>query len=479
MARINVKTRVPGPVTNEGAPASRIGPEMQLRRSVMACMLWENNFYESGVSIAQRLIDLVGKVGIDKVSRIAIEARSQMNLRHAPLLLANAMVKNFNKSNTNGNIGLIATTIANVIQRPDELGEFLAMYNPDGKQKLTNQIKKGLAMAFQRFDEYQLAKYNRDGKYKLKDVLFLCHAKPESNAEGKLVEIKDKTKGGTKKVVRHKSGQGEMWARLINDQLKTPDTWEVAISAAKGNKDKSSKEWKRLLSEKKLGGLALLRNLRNMQEAGIDTAEIGKAIREMNTSRILPFRFIAAAGYGPKLEPDLEVAMFKCTAELPKIKGKTVIVVDVSGSMDTSLSSKSDMKRFDAACGMAMILREVCDEVAVYAFSDSCKLIPSRRGFALRDAIVNSMYHSSTYLGKALDYVNKSEKSYDRIVVITDEQSHDEVRYPNGASKGYMINVGTDKNGVGYGKWVHIDGFSESIIKYMVELESSGIDTGK
>jgi 60 kDa SS-A/Ro ribonucleoprotein len=62
-------------------------------------------------------------------------------------------------------------------------------------------------------------------------------------------------------------------------------------------------------------------------------------------------------------------------------------------------------------------------------------------------------------------------KGYDRIVVITDEQAHDHVGSPRG--KGYAINVASNRNGVGYGEWTHIDGWSEAVVDYIVELESA------
>ena len=92
--------------------------------------------------------------------------------------------------------------------------------------------------------------------------------------------------------------------------------------------------------------------------------------------------------------------------------------------------------------------------------------MPARRGFALRDAIAVSQAHSGTYLGKALGELSES---YERLIVITDEQAHDAVPRPKG--KGYMINVASYKNGVGYGKWTHIDGWSDSVIEYIRELE--------
>jgi hypothetical protein len=150
------------------------------------------------------------------------------------------------------------------------------------------------------------------------------------------------------------------------------------------------------------------------------------------------------------------------------LPGKTVALLDVSGSMDSPISAKSDLQRLDAACGVAILLRELCADVEVMTFSTQVIQVPARRGFALRDAIVNSQQHGGTYLGAAVAAIN-GRREYDRLVVLTDEQSADRVPAPNG--KGYVINVASNKNGVGYGPWVHIDGWSEACIDYIQEYE--------
>jgi len=115
-----------------------------------------------------------------------------------------------------------------------------------------------------------------------------------------------------------------------------------------------------------------------------------------------------------------------------------------------------------------VLLREIGEKVGVFSFSDKLVEVPARRGFALRDAIDASQPHSSTMLGKAVAELNQ-KGGYDRLIVITDEQAHDTVPAPQG--KGYVINVASYKNGVGYGKWTHIDGWSESVVEYIRELE--------
>jgi 60 kDa SS-A/Ro ribonucleoprotein len=438
MARLNILnlsgTVAPVLRTHEGGPARAIAAEQQLRRSVSACLLWESQFYEDGVEIGGRIQELVPKVAAERVAALAVEAREQMKLRHAPLLLVRQMARHETHRK------LVSATLARVIQRADELAEFVAIYWAGGKLPLSAQVKKGLAAAFRKFDEYQLAKYDRSQPIRLRDVLFLCHAKPLDEA------------------------QAELWKKLVEGRLATPDTWEVALSAGKGEDKRES--WERLLNERRLGSLALLRNLRNFKQAGVAEELVLEAIGRMKTGRVLPFRFIAAARHAPQWEEALERAMLASVSEAPKLPGRTVLLVDVSGSMTAPLSRRSEMLRTDAAYGLAILLREIGEKVSVYSFSNKLVQVPARRGFALRDALDASQAHDGTYLGAALNHL---EEKYDRLIVITDEQAHDQVPGPGG--NGYLVNVASYKNGVGYGAWTHVDGWSEAVIEYIRELE--------
>ncbi len=162
--------------------------------------------------------------------------------------------------------------------------------------------------------------------------------------------------------------------------------------------------------------------------------------------------------------------MMKCLAEQEKLPGHTVLLLDVSGSMDWRLSSKGETIRMDAGLGLGVLLREICEGCDIFTFSDRVVQVPPRRGFALRDAMKTSQPHSGTLLAAAVKTIN-NKVPYDRLIVITDEQSHDGSGTP--ASKGYMINVASNQNGVGYGAWVHIDGWSEAVIDYIREYERS------
>ena len=220
--------------TEEGGKANKTTPLNNLRRAVLSSFLFEDSFYENGVGIADRISQLIKVVPAPEVANLAVEARLKFNLRHMPLFLVRELARN------NDSRYLVAEALEKVIQRPDELSEFLALYWKDKKQPLAASVKKGLARAFTKFNEYSLAKYNQDNEIKLRDVLFLCHAKPKDKEQEKL------------------------WKKLIDNKLETPDTWEVRLSNSKGQNKKEV--WEELLIDNKMGALALLRNLRNFKE---------------------------------------------------------------------------------------------------------------------------------------------------------------------------------------------------------------------
>jgi hypothetical protein len=453
--RINVRTAVR---THEGAMAvPSLSAERLLRCTVLSCLLWEDTFYEDGESIANRIVATASAVSPQVLAATAIEAREVFHLRHAPLLLLEVL------SRTGKGDKLIADTVHRVIQRADELGEMVAMHHKlGGKRMLPAQMRNGLARAFAKFDEHTLAKYDRDGAVKLRDVLRLVRPRPQTDA------------------------QSTLWKRVKDRTLATPDTWEVALSAGA---DKRA-TFERLLREGKLSYLALLRNLRNMAEAKVDRALVRNAIlaRRGGAQRVLPFRFVAAAKAAPEFERELDEALLANLSQTLKIGGRTVVLLDVSGSMNSRLSAKSELTRMQAAAALSAICMEVFSDVAVYATAgnDSTRVhatnrVPSRRGMALVDAICQMwrpLGGGGIFLKQVCAYLSKQEADVERMIVVTDEQdcgiaagdSPLDAR-PLGRVANYLINVASYRNGIGYGRWTHIDGFSEAAIRYIREIE--------
>lgn len=458
MAKTNTK-RVGVPLyTAEGAPAQHVNPYQQLRRSICACLLWEKEFYEDGQAIAERVAELVKSCDPQDVAALAIEAREQFNLRHMPLFLVRELARHPRRPEQ-----LVAKTLARVVQRADELSEFLAIYWREGKCPLAKQVKRGLAWALHKFDAHQLAKYDRENAIRLRDVLFLTHARPRNDAEAAL------------------------WKQLAAQELATPDTWETELSAGK---DKRA-TFERLIRERKLGYLALLRNLRKMQQAGCDETLVQDAIRARRggAERVLPFRFVAAAKAAPRFEAALDEAMLATLAQAPKLGGKTILVIDVSGSMYYArASAKSDMDRAQVGAALGAVGRELCEEARVYATAgnDGTRMhataeVAGRHGMALVEAIYaqcTPLGGGGIFLTPVMRYLQEREKTADRIIVITDEQdcalaaADSPLKAVPFGHWNYIVNVASNRNGIGYKPhWTHIDGWSEAVFRFIVEHE--------
>jgi hypothetical protein len=423
--------------THEGGPALPTAtPARELRRAVSSCLLWEDNFYESGVEIAERIKDLVAKCPPQFVADLAVEAREQMRLRHAPLWLLAALMTPDRKAVTG-----IDAAVARVIKRADEPGELISLFRkawPDSKAKIPAAFKRGIAEAFRKFDAYQLGKYNRKAAYSLRDVLRLTAPKPR-DAE-----------------------QSAMWKQVIAGTLPSPDTWEVALSAGADKKA----TFERLIGEGRLGGLALLRNLRLMDGEGVNPDVIRAALQaRKGFQNVLPFRYVAAAKAAPRYEPYLDEALLASIDEMPSLPGETIVLVDVSPSMAAQLSGKSDMTRMTAAATLASIIP---GKVRVLTFDTDVREVAPRRGMAGVETILR-IRGNSTMLGKAVTYANTLP--HDRLIVITDEETFDVVPAPK-AKRAYMINVVGGRNEVGYGSWTRISGFSENVLRFIAANET-------
>ena len=344
-----------GPRTHEGAPARNITPEQQLRRSVLACMLWETQFYEDGVEIAGRIDELVPKVEAEKVAALAVEAREQMKLRHAPLLLVREMARHATHR------ALVAETLARVIQRADELAEFVAIYWKDGRVPLSAQVKKGLAAAFAKFDEYALAKYDRAGAVQAaRRALPLARQAARRGAGGAVEAAGLGTSSPRPTPGRLRSRLGRRQARGVGASARASASWA---------------RWR------------CCATCATCSEAGVDEELVLAALaRDEDGARsAVPFprcgalRSAVGGGAGAG---DVQVrwrAARSCRAS-------TVLLVDVSGSMTAPLSRRSEMRRTDAAYGLAILLREIAEKVSVYTFSDqlvrgagAARLRPARR----------------------------------------------------------------------------------------------------
>lgn len=428
--RFNFRTKEKTAALNhEGAKAYTLTPEMELY-SAIATTLLNDSFYEKADDRLARIKNLMTKVNTTFVAKLAVYARQHMNLRTAPVVLVTELAKIHTGND------LVKKTVEKVVKRPDEITELLAYYqianNRTGVKKLnkiSKQLQKGLAASFNNFDEYQFAKYNRDTAVKLRDALFLVHPKPKDEA------------------------QQLLFNKIVQDQLAVPYTWETELSALgqqkfdseQAKKNAIKAKWEELISSKKLGYMALLRNLRNILECEVSVDHIRMVADHLTNktavahSKQLPFRFLAAykelktvnSGYTSYIMTALENAL---VASIQNMKGfnletKVVIACDVSGSMQQPVSPKSKVLMYDIGLLLAMLLQARCENVMAGMFGDSWKIVgmPSTGILANVDAFYNREgevgYSTNGYL-VIKDLIAKRYLA-DKIMLFTDTQLWD------------------------------------------------------
>jgi 60 kDa SS-A/Ro ribonucleoprotein len=453
LSRNNTQT-----VNHAGAKAFVMSAEMELYTAVVTWSL-NDSFYEKNDVRMERLRTLIYACNPVFVGKLVVYARTKMYLRSVPLVLVTELA-----ALHSGN-DLVARVTAGVVNRADEITELLACYQLLNKRtgtkklnRLSKQLQKGLQAAFNRFDEYQFAKYNRDGDIKLRDALFLVHPKAKDTA------------------------QQQLFDKIVNGTLQTPYTWETELSALgqvafdneKHKAEAFKAKWEELIDSGKLGYMALLRNLRNIQEAGVSYAHFQKVCArladadEVAKAKQFPFRYLAAyrelinpvtkvpaqslvkkltalvqgnnTGYAGELLDALEKAV---QASAANIKGfghetRVLLACDVSGSMQMPVSAKSKILLYDVGLMLAMLLQSRCKNVEVGMFGDTWKTITVPRNNILGN--VQEFYRREGEVGYAtnghlvIQNILSRKIKMDKVFLFTDCQLW------NTSGVGYHIN---------------------------------------
>ena len=411
-----------------GAKAYALTPEMELYTAVVATAL-SNNFYEDKSGRIERIAELVKQVPHEFTAKLAVYIRNEMNLRSVPLLLIVELAKIHNGDN------LVARAVEKCVLRADEIMELLMCYQFRNAHKnsikklnrLSRQIQNGLQKAFNRFDEYQFAKYNRDNlEVKLRDALFLVHPKAKDDA------------------------QQLIFNKITDRKLETPYTWETELSALgqqhfETDDQKNAafcQKWEELIISGRLGYMALLRNLRNILESKVSAekvnivASILSNADQVAKSRQLPFRFLSAYRELQKIDsPDtpflmsaLEQAVKHSAANIEGFDADTSVLLacDVSGSMCHPVSPRSTVECYDIGLMLAMLLKSRCRRVVSGIFGDRWEVVNMPGDNILQSATelrkLNGKVGYSTNGFKVIDYLVENKIIIDKVMFFTDCQ---------------------------------------------------------
>lgn len=449
MAKFNT-TNSSRTVNAAGGRAFSHSPEMELITACLGTFL-KDTFYESGDSRINRIAELVKKVKPEFVAKLAIVARKQFYLRSVSHVLVGELSK------VHRGDSLVKRTIIQVAERPDDLTEIVSYCG----KPLPNQIKKGVAEALKNFNAYKMAKYKSSSKKtKLVDLLNLVHPKPENKE------------------------QKDLFESLIKGELKCEDTWEARLSSG----EDKGKVWSDMIGKKKIGYMALLRNLRNIS-AQANKTTIAKACKiisdpeEVKKSKQLPFRFYNA--YENVSNQDMLESVAKALEisldNVPKFEGKTLIAVDTSGSMSGDPIKKSSV--FAAA-----LMKSNQSDVILYDTQIAeMKYLKGVPMITLAESIQSRAMGGGTQTSLVFDYAFSKQEKYNRIIILSDNESWNEWSVQDVYNKYRKINdcfvyaidiQGNGTKDITSPRVRHLCGWSEKMFDYMKwsEKENSLID---
>ena len=472
MAKFNEKQTIK--TTNKsGHAAYSMKDKDRLVTQVLTTFFGEPKFYGDN---SNEIIETATQVATNEpefIARLAVFARKEFGMRSVSHVLTAILAHEPNGK------PYIRKLLPNVVVRADDMTEILSAYISLYGKPIPNSLKKGINDAILRFDEYALAKYKGEqNSLKMRDVLRICHPTPKTKE------------------------QSDMWKRLISKELETPYTWETELSANGNNKE----TWEKLIASGKVGYMALLRNLRNIINAQPENINLVYATlanaEQVKKSRQFPFRFLSAhkelqgvSGATSKVFDVLETALDISVENIPKIKGRTAIVVDVSGSMGATVSAKSKMTCREIGLMLGVMANRICDESIFLTFDTNLRrpTISTRGGILTQ---VNSItnWGGGTNMSLPFMYLINENIKVDRIIVLSDNEVNYSLhdmwgrttiqgfadKYRQAQNLDCWVHA-IDLQGYGTqqfvgGKTNIIAGWSEKILEF-IPLAENGIDT--
>ncbi|MCG3203938.1 MAG: hypothetical protein KCHDKBKB_00615 [Elusimicrobia bacterium] len=378
-----------------GGDAYVMTPEYQFATMVLTSFV-KDQYYRSESEGLEKVKELLDQISPTFAAKTAVYARQEFGMRSISHVVAAEIAKKVKGEKWTKNF------YNKVVHRVDDITEILSYYISNYSKPVPNSLKRGLGMAFGKFDEYQLAKYRGEGnEISLVDAVNLLHPTPT-----------EKNKVALKK--------------LIEDKLKSVDTWEAKLSATGSaeDKDEAKKEaWTELIESKKIGYFALLRNLRNiMLQAPELLDKAGEILLDKDLQKkslVLPFRFQTAIEQfkeesgkdARKIISILSKAAEMSLDNVPVFDGDTLVIVDKSGSMEGRPAQIASL--------FASILVKK-NNADVIVFSDNAKYVSINTQDSLT-SIAESFDFESGGTNFAAPFL-KANQPYDRIIILSDMQ---------------------------------------------------------
>lgn len=455
MSKFNTPNARPvgrGPISSEQSPSGRTheggagyarDAKSELFLLAVANMVGENTFYEAAGERDSRFRDLVHQIAVADpgwMTGMIGWLRGDGNMRSASVVAA---LEGAKARLDAGAHGYSRQMVAAALKRADEPGEALAYWTSRYGRKIPKPVKRGIEDTIGGlYNERSLLKYDSDSKgFRFGDVIELVHPAPKALWQGDLFKHaidrrhnRDEPIPESLNLLHTRQEIGQWPVDKRRAVLARPDageflkhagmTWEALAGWLQGPMDAAA--WEAIIPS--MGYMALLRNLRNFDQAGVPD-EVAEQVaarladpEQVARSRQLPMRFLSAYRAAPSLRWGyaLEKALKASLGNVPELPGRTLVLVDRSGSMQAPLSARSDLNRADAAAvfGTAVAMR--CESADLVAFGTGSEVVPFSRGDSLLKAIGRFGWMGGTNTAQA---VRRHFQGHGRVVIVTDEQA--------------------------------------------------------
>lgn len=404
------------------------------------------DFDDQAKLVVNTAFEIIDSETPEDLVKIAHWARKELKMRTMPqVLLAIAASREETK-------GLVKEYTTKVVNRADELKQVFTAYRSlfGSDTPLPNQLKHGLAEAFTKFKEHDFLKYEGRGRPHFADILKMIHRKkgyPLNKSldhylkTGQILDPKEIPVIAARKEFTKLTSFDEEAKSLAK---KARVSWEVMVSQFGGSKE----VWEYLIENEALGYMATMRNLRNMLKAEVSSKHLNMVAKKLVAgavdSKQLPFRFLMAKEILDKEFPPNDSKVQKLTTALSKaasavaanghaIPGSTLSATDTSGSMESNISSKSQMTAVGAAAMLAGLLHVNSEQGSVCGiFADSfCPLkgVDNLGPLEIAKEIKNSIGHvgHGTNMEDVFRWAIRNNKKFDRIVVFSDMQTYGDI----------------------------------------------------
>lgn len=425
-----------------------------------------NTFHANNMKNVQSTLKaLVDANAFDFIANTIVFA-TKIGMRTFPLVATVLFAKElFIQKKQFVNLKLLVTK---VITRADSLTELYAyaLQIFGNKNSIPLAIKKGVAAATNNFDEYQFGKYNRNNGLSFKDLLRIVHPVPKD------------------------TNQSEIFSKIMTDTLAVPYTWETELSAngqLKNEKKSSSQLWSDLILSGRVGYMALLRNLRNIQDAGITAGALDSLTHQLTDdakvakSKQFPFAFINAYENltSPVYRNIVTTALNKSVNNIPTLGKNVLIVLDHSGSMG-HFAVKAPLHTSCVFAAMLQLAYKDKANVKTIVFSTAAKEVVLTGHDVIKSAsqLAGSMNSGSTAFNTAVDLANNIMPNPDVVYVLSDG----DINPMEATWAGYKLSRDLWKNafrvcfnfksaestpfGVTDG-WTYLGGFSDKVFRYL------------